>query len=131
MVGTIKIDDVEYVKKGSEVQEVVNFTGDETIASRMIGKNVIVRTRNEGLNCGTVVLADDTGVEIKDARRLWYTKPKDPKLAWYEGVSISGISDDSKVSCTVPTKVIMEDYSLTILSDIAYRSIMGATPNDG
>ena len=124
---TIMIDDQKYVR--ADKAEVVTFTGDESIASRMIGKKVIVRSRNEGINAGIVVLADETGVELKDCRRIWYHKPKDKLLSWYEGVAVSGISEDSKVSCTVPRKTIIEDYSMTVCLDDAFISIMEATPN--
>ena len=124
---TIKIDDVEYIRADS--QQIVEFTGEDTIASRMIGKNVIVRTSNEGLNAGTVVLADETGVELKNCRRIWYHKPMDKALSWYEGVAVSGLSNDSKVSCTVPSKTIVEDYSMTCCNDEAYKTIMEKTPN--
>lgn len=127
-VKTIKIDDIEYIRKDS-VAETVEFTGEETIASRMIGKNVIVRSRNEGINAGTVVLADDTGVELKNCRRIWYHKPKDKALSWYEGVAVTGLSNDSKVSGTVSQKIIIEDYSMTECTDEAFKSIMEKTPN--
>ena len=121
---TLMINKVEYVRKDSAKAEVVDFTGEDSVASRMIGKAVIVRSRNEGVNAGVVVLADDTGIELKDCRRLYYHKPKDKKLAWYEGVSVSGLSDDSKVSGTVSQKIIIEDYSMTFCLPSAYKSIM-------
>jgi hypothetical protein len=126
---TLKIDDVEYVRKDSVKNEVVNFTGDETLQSRMIGKNVIVRSRNEGINAGTVVLADETGVELKDCRRIWYHEPKNPAMSWYEGVAVSGLNSNSKVSPTVKTKIIVEDYSMTVCLDDAYKTIMELVPN--
>ena len=126
---TIKIDEIEYIRKDQVKEEVVNFTGEETVASRMIGKPVIVRSRNEGINVGTVVIADDTGVELKDCRRIWYHRPKDKSLSWYEGVAMSGLSDDSKVSGTVSNKVIIEDYSMTVLTEKIYKSIMEFTIN--
>ena len=127
---TMMIDDVKYIREDAAKQkEIINFTGEETIASRMIGRKVIVRSRNEGINAGVVVLADDTGVELKDARRIWYHKPKDKSLSWYEGVAISGIDDGSKVSGTVKTKLIIEDYSMTECSDEAFKTIMELTPN--
>ena len=126
---TIKIDDVEYVRSDSDKQEVVEFTGDTTIASRMIGKPVLVRSRNEGINAGIVVLADETGVELRYCRRLYYHRPKDKNLSWYEGVAESGIDKDSKVSGTVDTKVIIEDYSMTKCTKEAFQSIMEAKPN--
>lgn len=128
---TMMIDNVKYVREDSVKEStVVEWTGDVTVASRMIGKNVIVRSRNEGINVGTVVVADDTGVELKNCRRLWYHKPKDVNLSWYEGVANSGISSDSKVSATVESKFIIEDYSMTEFKNIeCYNSVMEATPN--
>src|SRR5690554_2953788 len=126
---SIKIDDIEYVRKDNVQPTVINWTADQTIMSRMIGKQVIVRSRNEGINAGVVVLADETGIELKDARRIWYHKPKDKKLSWYEGVAVSGISADSKVSGTVPTKVIVEDYSIIVCDKEAFKTIMELNPN--
>lgn len=129
MTETVNINGVSYVREDSVKNEVVEFTGKETVASRMIGRFVIVRSRNEGLNAGTVVVADNTGIELSNARRLWYHRPKDASLSWYEGVSQSGLSDESKVSGTVKSKVIVEDYSMTECTAEAAASIMGVTPN--
>jgi hypothetical protein len=125
----LKINDVEYVRKDSVKNEVVNFTGEHTVATRMIGKNVIVRSRNEGINAGTVVVADETGVELSECRRIWYHKPKDKNLSWYEGVAMTGLDGGSKVSGTVDRKLIIEDYSMTELTDEAHKSIMEIKPN--
>jgi hypothetical protein len=126
---TIMIDDTKYVKADDVNQEVVEFTGEESVASRMIGKKVIVRSRNEGINAGIVVVADDTGVELKDCRRIYYHRPKDTSLSWYEGVASTGLGSSSKVSGTVESKAIIEDYSMTLCSDDAFKSIMEFTPN--
>ncbi len=126
---TMMIDDVKYIREDSVEKTVVNFTGEESVASRMIGKKVIVRSKNEGINAGIVVLADETGIELQDCRRIWYHRPKDKTLSWYEGVAMSGISSNSKVSGTVKTKVIIEDYSITECSYDAFKSIMEFTPN--
>lgn len=95
-----------------------------SITDQYIGQYVIIRSRNEGVNAGTHVKADSTGCVLQQARRLWTHKPKDPKAAWYEGVSISGLSDDSKVSAAVDSKAILEDYSITPCTDIAAQSII-------
>lgn len=127
----ITINGVEYIRLDHTVaQPSVEFTGEESIASRMIGKNVIVRSRNEGINAGTVILADETGVELANCRRIYYHRPKDKKLSWYEGVAESGLDESSKVSGTVNTKVIIEDYSMTLCKDAAFKSIMEHTPNE-
>lgn len=125
----MEINGVKFIREDCTKPEIIEFTGDETIASRMIGKFVIVRSRNEGINAGTVVLADETGVELCDARRIWYHKPKDKSLSWYEGVAVSGLSDDSKVSGTVRRKLIIEDYSMIECTQDATLSIMEKMPN--
>lgn len=125
-----EINGQKYVKADSVKKEVISFTGDETVASTMIGKNVIVRSRNEGINAGTVVVADETGVILENCRRIWYHKPKDKNLSWYEGVAMSGIDSASKVSGTVDKKVIIEDYSMTeFANNECYKSVMEMEPN--
>jgi len=104
-----------------ETEEENNDTN--SILKNAIGKYCIVRTRNEGINAGKVIEADSTGVVIEDARRIYYHKPKDSSVSWYEGVATSGLSSDSKISGTVSLKYIIEDYSLTICSLEAEKSI--------
>jgi len=128
-VHEMEINGIVYVPKSVNQREIVEFTGEEKLASRMIGKKVIVRSRNEGLNAGVVVLADETGVELRDCRRIWYHRPKDKQLSWYEGVAETGLDSSSKVSGTVSRKVIIEDYSMTECTEKAFESIMEFTPN--
>jgi hypothetical protein len=125
----VMIDGVKYVRADSVKQEDVKFTGEVSVASLLIGKPVIVRSRNEGINVGIVVMADETGVILKDCRRLWHHRPADKSLSWYEGVAKSGLSDKSKVSGTVDKKAVIEDYSMTGLSDEIYQSILEKKPN--
>lgn len=98
-------------------------TQNNCMLSNYIGKYVIVRSRNEGINAGFVKALDSTGIILQEARRIWYHKPKDRKTAWYEGVALSGLSEDSKISAAVEEKVIVEDYSLTLCSTDAKTSI--------
>lgn len=95
------------------------------LLANAVGKYVIVRSRNEGINAGLLTAADDTGCVLKEARRIWYHKPKDSNTSWYEGVANTGVSDDSKVSCTAIEKYIIEDYSITVCSEVAATSIKG------
>ncbi len=129
-VDTMLINGVEYVRNDGVKNDIIEFTGEETVASAMIGKNVIVRSRNEGINAGTVVIADNTGVILEKCRRIWYHRPNDEKLSWYEGVSVSGLNENSKVSGTVVKKAIIEDYSMTECKEDAFKSIMEITPNE-
>ena len=127
----IEINGEIYVLKCSIKNESINFTGEHSVATIMIGQPVIVRSRNEGTNVGIVELADDTGIVLTGVRRLYYHKPKDNSLSWYEGVAESGISEDSRVSGTVWRKAIIEDYSMTqILSMDIYNQILNLKPNE-
>ena len=92
---------------------------------RYIGKYVICRSRNEGVNAGYVVQADETGVILKDARRLYYHRPVNKNVSWYEGVAKYGLSDDSKTATAIE-KIIIEDYSLTVCTKEAEESIKNA-----
>lgn len=93
------------------------------VASTLIGKYVIVRSWNEGINAGEVVNADKTGIILKNARRLWHHIPAKAEESWYEGVANHGLAPGSKISGTVTEKVIIESYSATVCSDTARRSI--------
>lgn len=99
-----------------------------SLGSQFVGKYVIVRSRNEGINAGKVLELDDTGVILEDARRLYYHKPANKELSWYEGVALEGLSKDSKVGAEV-TKLIVEDYSITVCTKEAEKSIRGAKTN--
>ena len=104
--------------------KIVNpITGNTLVLGRYIGKYIIVRSRNEGINAGIVKAIDGTGVILSEARRLWYHKPKDKTTSWYEGVSQNGLSGDSKISTPVIEKAIIEDYSVTLCTDVAKKSI--------
>lgn len=115
-----------------EVKQIQTFLGGTQSApkvdlySRYIGKYVIVRSRNEGINAGVVVAADETGIILKDARRLWYHKPVNKSESWYEGVANYGISSDSKISGPVSEKAIIENFSVTLCTSTAEASIREA-----
>ena len=124
---TIMINGVKYIREDA----VVNINVDSSeLCSAFVGEYVICRTGNEGINAGFVEAADDTGVILKNVRRIWYHKPADKSLSWYEGVAVSGLSSDSKVSGEVPFKVIVEDYSLTVCTKEATESIRGIKANE-
>lgn len=102
---------------------------NSSIHDRNVGKYVICRSRNEGVNAGKVLQADDTGVVLEDARRLYYHMPLDKKISWYEGVAKSGLGEGSKTGCAVE-KIIVEDYSLTVCTPEAEKSIREAKEHE-
>jgi hypothetical protein len=118
----INVDDLTL----GQIKEIQSLQNKEQqtpfIASDFVGKYVICRTRNEGINFGKVVRLDNTGVILEEARRIYYHKPKAKGVSWYEGVAFCGLSDDSKIS-NETTKVIIEDYSLTACTQEAIDNI--------
>ena len=125
----MNIDDLT-IGQARELSNIFATTkgSDSQLYSRYVGKYVICRSRNEGINAGKVLAADETGVILEDARRLYYHKPADKSLSWYEGVALEGLSKDSKVGAPVE-KIVAEDYSLTVCTDKAEKSIRGAKTN--
>ena len=119
---------IEDLIKLAKLLESPKAENESTLFDDFIGKYVIVRSRNEGINAGKVVKLDDTGIVLEDARRLWYHKPANTNMSWYEGVAIEGLSKDSKIGAEV-TKLIVEDYSITVCSKEAEKSIRGAKVN--
>lgn len=99
------------------------------IFDRYIGKYVICRSRNEGVNAGYVVELDETGVILKEARRLYYHRPVNKKVSWYEGVAKYGLSENSQTGTAIE-KIIIEDYSLTLCTQEAETSIKNAPENE-
>jgi hypothetical protein len=100
-----------------------NITSGSNIGAEAIGKYVIVRTRNEGLNAGYVKALDNTGIILTEARRIWYHKPSEKSQCWYEGVANVGLDESSKLSAPVDQKIIIEDYSITFCSKKAQKSL--------
>ncbi|MEE9510318.1 MAG: hypothetical protein V3V81_07470 [Candidatus Bathyarchaeia archaeon] len=117
-----------------EAKELASLFGNNSVKQsslrdRYIGKYVICRTRNEGVNAGKVLALDETGVILEDARRLYYHKPINKNVSWYEGVAKDGVSSDSRLGVAIE-KIISEDYSLTVCTDVAEKSIRGAKDSE-
>ena len=118
------------IKQARELSSIFQNKNESSILKKYIGKYVIVRSRNEGINAGYVENLDETGIILSKSRRIWYHKPKDKKTSWYEGVSISGLSEDSKVSVDVNEKAIVENYSITLCTKEAEESIKNHKANE-
>lgn len=127
----MNIDDLTLgqIKQLQNVIGGVPQTKQSDLYSRYIGQYVICRSRNEGVNAGKVLALDDTGVILEDARRLYYHKPVNKNVSWYEGVAKTGIDKTSKVGTPVE-KVIVEDYSLTVCTSEAEKSIRGVKDSE-
>jgi len=118
MKDEIVIDGITYYANKTEIPVISN-----SLTAELIGKYVIVRSRNEGVNFGKLKHADETGCVITKARRLWQCRTEKGEEAWYEGVSKIGLAKNASISPTVAMKIIVEDYSLTICEDKAIQEI--------
>ena len=101
------------------------------LCKSIIGQYVICRTRNEGVNFGKVREADETGVILDEARRLWRHSPADESTSWYEGVALHGMKQcsENRISSAV-TKYIFEDYSLTVCTQKAIQNLQEYPTNE-
>ena len=104
--------------------------GVNLIDNGMLGKYVIVRCRDAGVHSG--ILESYAGREcvLTESRRLWYHKPADKSLSWYEGVAVSGLSEDSKCSGEVPRRHLTETCDIVLCAIDAELSIRGAKTNE-
>lgn len=120
------------IKQAKELSELFSgspFLKEKNIYDRYKGKYVICRSRNEGVNFGIVLDIDETGVVLQEDRRLYYHRPKNKNVSWYEGVALTGISNDSKIGPPAE-KIIVEDYSLTVCALEAAESLREAKTNE-
>ena len=120
---TINIEDLT-IKQARELQEFFALNKDEQsgMLQDAIGKYVICRSQNEGVNAGFLIAADSTGCNLIEVRRLKTHMPA--KGSWYESVALTGLNyKESVVSAPAPEKFIIEDYSLTVCTDEAAQSI--------
>jgi hypothetical protein len=118
-----------------QAKELVKFFSaqghDEPLLTRYVGQRVIVRSINEGLNFGKVVGICRGFIVLEDARRIWRPVTKNGEPSWYEGVANVGLDRDrGKISISVQQKVIVEDYSITLCTERAAKSLMEAPANE-
>lgn len=116
-----------------QIKEIKKLVSDEQSGKKQlhdawIGEYVIVRSYSEGVNAGYLEAADDSGVVLRDARRLWSHAPKDKSMSWFEGVALSGLSSSSKISSPV-NKIIVDRYTIVECSKDAEKSITEALSN--
>jgi len=83
---TLKIDDVEYVRKDS-------------IENQKTGPEVIIRTYSAGVHIGTIKSKEGQEVVLTNARRLW----KWSGAFTLNEVATNGVNrKESRISCNVP-----------------------------
>lgn len=96
----------------------------EESGNEMIGDYVIVRCRDAGVHAGTLKSYKGREVVLKDSRRLWYFKCESGHTL--SGVSIHGLTDESKIAGSVDKIILPEACEIIACSSDAERSIKNA-----
>lgn len=126
-VKTIKIDEIEYVRKDSIQQP--QDTPDAPFKERMKGKPVIARCRDAGVHFGYYVSHEGREVELVSSRRLWYWECL--KGHTLSGVALHGIKKDSKVAGTVESILLPEFCELIPCTPTAAAAIEEQDEHNG
>lgn len=89
----------------------------------LIGKKVIIRGTNSGVEYGTLAAKEGTEVTLNHARRLWY---------WDGAASLSQLAkegtvnpDDCKFTVYVDSIVVLDAIEIIPCTDKAIKSIEG------
>jgi hypothetical protein len=95
-------------------------TSAPAVSNPMIGKFCIVRCQKAGVHAGVVVQANDSFVELKDSRRLWFWKSQ---FTLSESAQF-GIQKESKVGTKIDVIIPWHDIGeLLPCSSEARKSI--------
>lgn len=101
--------------------------GNAAKRDNMIGMYVIVRCKDAGVHAGTLEWREGRECKLRNARRLWYWKPK--RGAFLSAVAAFGLHESSKVG--EPTNIILtENCEIIECAPAAEQSISGAPSHD-
>lgn len=114
----IELNGKVYVEK--VIDETVNKTSD-SYKKYLIGRYVVVRCRDAGVHAGVLVDYHDRTVVLKDSKRLWYWKAI--KNSFLSGVSVWGITEESKTGDTLELIVLTESCEIIATTPEAEKSI--------
>ena len=113
---TIKINDVEYVRKDN-----VN-----PVASKRDGMEyVICRTYSAGVHAGYLFVREGKEVTLVNSRRIWYWKG----AASLSQLAVDGTScpDECKFPCEVESITLTEVIEIISVTEKAMKSIQGVS----
>lgn len=127
----MNIDDLT-IGQAREQVKLFPTGGDKTaqLDNGMTGKYVIVRCRDAGVHAGVLESYSGRECVLTEARRLWYHRPAEKSSSWYEGVSIHGLSADSKISDAVARRHLTENCDIIECTEKAQTSIREAKTHE-
>lgn len=92
-------------------------------ASRLIGRYVIVRSRDSGVHAGVLSSINGRHVSLTDSRRLWYWQAA--KEHTLSAVSLHGLASGSKIASAVSQIEILDACEIIPATEAACDSIKG------
>ena len=120
----MKID----IAKLPELLALLGGTEAQSPAPPLIGKHVIVRSRDSGVHAGYLTAVSGRHVSLTNSRRLWYwVAAKEHTLS---AVALHGLKDTSKIASAVGTIEILDACEITPTTDIARASIEGTKSHE-
>jgi len=109
-----------------QAKELAAIFGAKPVAgpelSPLIGKYVIVRSRDSGVHSGVFAYHNGRNVRLTDSRRLWHWKAA--KEHTLSAVSLFGLGD-GKIASPVEVIEILDACEVIPASDEAEKSIRG------
>ena len=116
------------ITKLPELLALLGGTSTPSPASPLIGKHVIVRSRDSGVHAGTLTSINGRHVSLTNARRLWYwVAAKEHTLS---AVALHGLKDGSKIASSVSHVEILDACEITPTTATAQASIEGTKSHD-
>ncbi|MGB1214939.1 MAG: DUF6948 domain-containing protein [Pikeienuella sp.] len=103
-------------------------TVSDTDTSPLVGKYVIVRSRDSGVHAGFLARHQGCHISLTDSRRLWYWKAA--KEHTLSAVSLFGLSGGSKISSAVGRIEILDACEIIPCTPTSQDSIQGITSHD-
>ena len=99
-----------------------------TELSPLIGKYVIVRSRDSGVHSGIFAYGKDRTVRLTESRRLWYWKAA--KEHTLSAVSLYGMGEGHKIASEVSQIEILDACEIIPCTPEAEKSIRGCASHD-
>ena len=111
-----------------QVKQLQNLCGSvpTTEFEPFLGQYVIVRTYSAGVFAGTIKQRIGQKVLLENSRMLWKFNNANNGLALSETATYGINQANSKICCVVPSRLV-QDIEIIACTDIARKTIEGAT----
>lgn len=105
------------LKQIKEISNLINQKKSDNFGNELIGKYVVVRTRDSGVHIGTII--ERNGIEslLKDSRRIWNWSG----AFTLSEVSQNGVNKSSKLSKKIPLILLTQSIEIIPVSEKAQK----------